>query len=321
MSKARYFPLIDEGSPVKRVAIRLFLSFLFIGIFVVIVVPTYISFRHSNEQRQEDGCVVGFTDAELQEFNQFDTLNETAIIVFGRVASVDPITDVLKLSFQYSPTGTIGSIAITSPITIITDADAKTYSAGSRLPNTDYTVALYGDYSTYPFDVYTGSFGINIVKGTPANSSGIHTPMLLLSNLAQWRINSTGQQITDTPDGSELYEFNFEVKRATTTIAFSIIIVILLWCLSLASCLITIQIVLRGRALDLPIMALNATLLFAMPALRNAQPAVPPIGIGLDVLGFFFNMCLVACSFLCVVLLHILRWQLPKPAAVAAEKA
>jgi hypothetical protein len=46
---------------------------------------------------------------------------------------------------------------------------------------------------------------------------------------------------------------------------------------------------------------------------------VPAIGTPADILRFFFNMCLLACSFLCVVLLHILRWQVPKSTPATAE--
>jgi hypothetical protein len=35
-------------------------------------------------------------------------------------------------------------------------------------------------------------------------------------------------------------------------------------------------------------------LLFALPSLRNVQPDVPIIGSAIDVLGFFWNMSMIA---------------------------
>jgi hypothetical protein len=324
MAGARYFPLIDDGSTFKRVIFRILLILLAIGLMCVVVVPTYISYKHSATERQSEASIAGFTDAEWEMYNNDGYLNETAIVLDGRVSSIDPINDVLKLTMTFLPFGAIASNAeqptILSQVTIISDIDLKSYAVGTRLPNTDYAVSLVGDYGNYPFDVYTGSFGLNVVKGNTTVPIPIHTPVSIEANLAQFRIDATVEEFQQLSDGSEFYLINFVIKRASTTVAFSVIIIILLWCLSLASCFITVQIVLRGRTLDLPILALNATLLFAMPALRNAQPSVPPIGTAADILGFFFNMCLVACSFLCVVLLHIMRWQVPKPTPVTAEK-
>ncbi len=45
-----------------------------------------------------------------------------------------------------------------------------------------------------------------------------------------------------------------------------------------------------------PTLAVAGGLLFGLPALRNTQPAAPPIGTAADVYGFFWNMILVALS-------------------------
>jgi hypothetical protein len=43
-------------------------------------------------------------------------------------------------------------------------------------------------------------------------------------------------------------------------------------------------------------MAFYAALLFAFPAIRNAQPFTPPMGVLSDYLGFFWAESLVAIS-------------------------
>lgn len=45
----------------------------------------------------------------------------------------------------------------------------------------------------------------------------------------------------------------------------------------------------RHRKVEPPTIAVNAALLFALPALRNTQPGVPPVGALIDVCGFFWN--------------------------------
>jgi hypothetical protein len=56
---------------------------------------------------------------------------------------------------------------------------------------------------------------------------------------------------------------------------------------------------LRPREPVPPTIGFSIGLLFALPAMRNTQPEVPPIGVAVDVLGFFWNMsitALVGCS-------------------------
>jgi hypothetical protein len=54
------------------------------------------------------------------------------------------------------------------------------------------------------------------------------------------------------------------------------------------------HVLLRPREPAPPTVGLSVALLFALPAVRNTQPEVPPIGAAVDVLGFFWNMSLTA---------------------------
>jgi hypothetical protein len=50
----------------------------------------------------------------------------------------------------------------------------------------------------------------------------------------------------------------------------------------------------RPREPSAPAIGFAIALLFALPAMRNTQPEVPPIGVAVDVLGFFWNMSIPA---------------------------
>ncbi|KAI8074893.1 hypothetical protein BC940DRAFT_286893 [Gongronella butleri] len=312
----KYFRLKDENDSVMtRIIKNLIVLLIVVAIMVAIVVPTFFSYRKTTNSKNENAIFSGFSDAELQDLVNYDTLTDTAIVLNARVTAVDPINQLLKLNVQFVPCGnlTFGSAAaLNAPVTVNSDSDAKFYANGSRLPTTDYSIAMFGEVSYYPLDSYDASFALNLMKGAGANATAIHTPVLLNAVSPQFNIISNITQSIDPTDGSEYYLLTFTVKRAPTTIAFSAIVIILLWFLSLGSCLVTLQFILYKRAIDLPILALNATLLFAMPALRNTQPSIPPIGIAVDVISFFFNMCLVAISFLCILSLYFIRWQPPK---------
>ena len=53
--------------------------------------------------------------------------------------------------------------------------------------------------------------------------------------------------------------------------------------------------------------------MFALPAVRNTQPDSPPIGMTLDVGGFFFNMAIIAFAAFLAMLNYIVRYRREKP--------
>ncbi|KAG2435122.1 hypothetical protein HXX76_007207 [Chlamydomonas incerta] len=84
--------------------------------------------------------------------------------------------------------------------------------------------------------------------------------------------------------------------------AFCIIIFTMMWLLTLVCTAHAFYILFlaRARPVGLEPAGFAATLLFALPAVREVQPGVPPMGATIDVVGFFFNMTLL--SIVCVLL-------------------
>jgi len=52
----------------------------------------------------------------------------------------------------------------------------------------------------------------------------------------------------------------------------------------------------KARQVSAPLLAMPCALIFALPALRNVQPGVPQVGAYCDIVGFFWNVGLVAMS-------------------------
>ena len=96
--------------------------------------------------------------------------------------------------------------------------------------------------------------------------------------------------------------------RSSTTKFFSIAITIILWCLSLTVLTVAVGVWVRGKKLELPTIAIAGALLFALPAIRNTQPGIPPIGCNLDAAGFFWNMALIAVSVLLLLWNYIITY-------------
>jgi hypothetical protein len=86
-------------------------------------------------------------------------------------------------------------------------------------------------------------------------------------------------------------------QRSSSVKFFSLFVVILLWTISLAMFAIALNFCISDSteiAYDVPALAIG--LLFALPFFRDVQPDVPKIGIIVDMMGFFFNLILVALS-------------------------
>lgn len=89
-----------------------------------------------------------------------------------------------------------------------------------------------------------------------------------------------------------------------------------MWILTLGALGIGWRVLSVNVKAELPMCQFLAVLLFALPAVRNLQPAAPPIGSLSDFLAFFWCEGFVALS-LCVLLVNYLFRSL-RPAREAA---
>jgi len=177
-----------------------------------------------------------------------------------------------------------------------------------------------GDPNKYPYDRYVGEVPFAGYIGTDKDFVKYVTNVttdpppqfqygiIARGHLQNWKFSLKWEK-HDRLQGVNLLKI--VVKRSPTVKLFSVFIVCLMWLISLCATMITMQIIIRGHKLLPPQISLNASLLFALPAVRNVQPNIPPIGTVTDILGFFFNMGLIAiCE---ISLMTLWLWQSPGP--------
>ncbi|GIL46505.1 hypothetical protein Vafri_3501 [Volvox africanus] len=105
---------------------------------------------------------------------------------------------------------------------------------------------------------------------------------------------------------SEVF-FTVWAKRPPITRFVSIFIVLLMWCLSVLIFTNAIYAGLFSEEGEISVdeATFVATVLFALPALRSMQPAIPAeIGLVIDMSGFIWNMTMVA--FACIIYLWVI---------------
>ncbi|KAJ7689963.1 hypothetical protein B0H17DRAFT_599924 [Mycena rosella] len=149
----------------------------------------------------------------------------------------------------------------------------------------------------YPFDFFTVDYTIYAFTSPGNGSYGTPLPMTVIStgSIQGFKIDTTvtGQ---DPFDGSAVL-VHVEIRRSPITQAFSLVVIVVMWCLSGAIFTAAMSVYFRERKAELPLIALSTALLFALPNVRNSQPGIPATaGTISDMVGFFWNLLLVATS-------------------------
>lgn len=106
------------------------------------------------------------------------------------------------------------------------------------------------------------------------------------------------------------------LRRADNVIVVSVLVMTLMMALAMSVLLMAAKAVTSNEKLDLLPLSLSITLLFGLPALRDAQPGVPALGAFGDYVSFLWAEQLIAAS--AVIIIWV--WLRPRrPKAEGAE--
>ncbi|KAJ9089998.1 hypothetical protein DSO57_1007290 [Entomophthora muscae] len=83
-------------------------------------------------------------------------------------------------------------------------------------------------------------------------------------------------------------QFNISLERPWYSKLISIFVLIIMWFLALAMLNIAIDILFYNRETEAEFIAGAFSLIFALPALREAQPGIPKVGCFIDTIGFLW---------------------------------
>jgi hypothetical protein len=111
-----------------------------------------------------------------------------------------------------------------------------------------------------------------------------------------------------SPDSDDDYVgIDMKIGRSSTVIFFSLFITFLMWGATIVVVLLVLSVLLRGRKIEVGMFSFLSALLFALIAVRNSQPGVPPIGVFSDFISFFWAEVILALCLLTLVLTWLLR--------------
>jgi fumarate reductase subunit C len=100
---------------------------------------------------------------------------------------------------------------------------------------------------------------------------------------------------------------DMKIARSSTVVFFSFFIMFLMWGVTIGVMLLVSSVLLRGRKIEVGMFSFLAALLFALIAVRNSQPGVPPIGTYSDFISFFWAEVILALCLLTLVFTWLLR--------------
>ncbi|KAK3826963.1 MAG: hypothetical protein JOS17DRAFT_818355 [Linnemannia elongata] len=232
------------------------------------------------------------------------------IHVLGSVASVDFENKNFRVHFEFTAHGTLAGDdgVLAAAVSISVFYTTLAFPAGQIMRSVDVTMPyMQGATIDYPFDAYKSYFEI-LANKDREQMHKIPVSLTFLGKLQSVEFIPTVQLNHD-----DLYKISIVIftRRSPTTIGFSLFIVLIMWMLSIAIGIIAIQVIRKYRVSDEHVLTLGITTLFALPALRETQPGIPAIGCAADVLGFYWNMAIIAISSIMILMASALRWKQP----------
>jgi Domain of unknown function (DUF4436) len=192
--------------------------------------------------------------------------------------------------------------------------------------------AVDGNMNMYPFDRYTSSIRIMILIKAPAKRPPTSTaaetqsevvPDEEVQNMASATnegqpLQTASSIIASLPgikfegervafENQGIQGVDLSIRRAHNVIVVSVVFMTLMMVLALSVLLMSLRAVTAEEDTALVPLSLCVSLLFGLPALRNAQPAVPPLGVLGDYVSFLWAEIIVAVSTVLIIWVWMIR--------------
>lgn len=200
------------------------------------------------------------------------------------------------------------------------------FPKGKRLGRIEVTFPMDGDVNKYPFDKYLAYLRFIVTKAGSASSPTISStasqpeagarPAELQVDEASFHgrvpvdlsvlTSASIPGIRFSRDVSPATEPNvtkvdLKIQRPQNLIVVSLFVMLLMMSLALSVLIMALNATVAGRKFDLLPLSLSLTLIFGLPALRNIQPGVPPVGALADYVSFIWAEVFVAVSAIIVM--------------------
>jgi hypothetical protein len=251
----------------------------------------------------------------VTEFAPEEAKKSGHVAIDAKLVSTDPIKGDITVRLQFSPEGDlVGEDGVSLAKNLVLDLNSSagktqhSFKKGERMNPTDVVLDVYGNIGDYPFDQHEASLILTLTatKGgqdnTPVEYEEVPFTVNYTGALAGYHITASEAEGKETG----YLGIDMDITRSTSAKTFAVFIMILEWLLALSALAVMIVLV-AGRKIEVGLFSWMGALLFALIPLRNAMPAVPPVGVLSDFLAFFWAEIIVALSLVISVLAWLFR--------------
>lgn len=232
------------------------------------------------------------------------TNSEDVVEVLMTVLGFDPVKGELEARAEFIPKGKYSQAGSDYPaqdfLLSVNSVDKQgseiNFKAGKPMDASSVKfTAVEGDPNGYPFDNHAVEVYMDL-DVLPSDKQLERTSVPLIfkfyGNLPGFDISAEPKKENTT----ELIATDISISRSITVRFFSIIVMVIMWVLSILALLLAIRVAMLGKLPEFGMLGWLTALLFAFPAIRNAQPNVPPVGTFSDFISFFWAEVIVVVA-------------------------
>jgi Domain of unknown function (DUF4436) len=268
-----------------------------------------------------------------------ETTARDRVAVSVLVTDVSPVAQELTAQLSFRLTGDIARDEVTPAeelkllINNVGGRQEFDFPAGKRMNPIQAAFPLNGDLSKYPFDRYQTTMWLLMTVPAATNQANVSTtpddqpreaveadqlaigtvtlqhntpiPLSLSVSAAIRGIKFRGS-VTHN-QSTQIVGVGLNLRRADNLIAVSLLINAMMAALAVSVFAMVLRVTEEKGESDLVPLSISITLIFGLPALRSAQPGVPPIGAFSDYVVFIWAELIVAVSAVVTVWHWLLR--------------
>jgi hypothetical protein len=203
---------------------------------------------------------------------------------------------------------------------ILKISSKEPYSYYDDFINSRYQVNDPGSQFMYPFDRHETYLHFFVAYDTSNGTTGAKnlTKIPIALNCSACSFDGFDVDVSDAGTTATDVQLKVKVRRTNPTIIFSVFLAIAMWAITIVVLVLALRVAhKKEEAPEIGTMGFIAGLLFAFPAIRSAQPRIPPMGVIVDYFGFFADEMILIVA-LIVVMVAWLRFGDKKKAAEEA---
>jgi hypothetical protein len=279
-----------------------------------------------------------------------DTDAADHVVMSVLVTGVNPATQELTAQIGLRPQGKLAQDEVTPAVDLklltnnVRSQQEFDFPKGKRMNRIEAVFPLNGQLNRYPLDHYGTTLwllmttptpkqrrqaanipqspgasenteapvpeGDHLAVGATALQQNTTVPLTIVLSASTPGIKFTGN--VSRENSMKVTGIELQIRRADNVIAVSILLMILMSGLAM-SLLGMVFKATHGEKVDLVPLSISISLIFGLPALRNVQPGVPPVGAFGDYLSFIWAEIIVGLSAIILIWTWLLRSREHQP--------